>query len=1681
MSKRSSKKDSQIRPGSRSRNPTPTPIPSDENVVNPHVHGPPSPAIVQSSTQTPIRTNTERTNTPSPTHQFQISDVPEPSSHNVMFSRLPAVNSSSTHGPPSTYQPTIVQQAEEAKQHLQGILKPTMVTIGKEYVKLTNITEYELYKNKMLALAKLNGYIDYLEMNSQTVWENLIIEYGHHINLDSLYHLYRSNYTKISGMLQLSIAEIIPNYELVTNALKLKYPDFDSSNRYDRTTGGRFIIDNVNLIWKYICETYERKSIYNLITLYEQLTNLQYDENIDPNIFLSNVMSIWMRINEQLKNEVTTPGNVIPDAFLAVILLKLLPKRLNYIATILDTTDKVTPINIIKQLQTRFAQTHPTGIKLAVLNKTVSTSGNQTRSTENAANYAETTPSRKSNHEHKKHFRKKKKYHSQNSKDKIEKDSKSEKKENEDTDSSTKSVFYCTDNEDEIKEQMYQQQLCQFASYQNDQNLNQIENENSDQFQKIENSFSAIDCDEEMFSNMLCSDEDESSDEEIETSDSDQSENSSSNDSSSDSEDEIEKLKNESNATTVEASMNEEVRRMHTFKLDSGTTRHITCNPKLLVNPVKPPFAYKVKGLYGNSGEVKAIGSIELTSRVTLNNVWYIPTARTNLIAVSKITACGAKVNFEKEICTVVDKGKPCITFHRNEELYTYVHRAAYNIRRDASSIQFHEPKKTKFIPKLSDKTEDTSKLNSSSSQQNEVKKIREDLNNSRIKSKSKSSTSQYAVSNYSEETVAYYSEENSEIQNSIKNQNFEKSNSTSSIGQLWHKRLAHRNITKNMAIVMGLPPSAAITSKDCEMCALTKLTRTKMTTGKYSKASKFLQRLCIDTLGPTSTYDTTSKRKCPCPSLGECNYTLVIVDEFTRYLWTILIKSKSEIPTKLIELLKFLEIQFSTPILNIHSDCGTEFKNSELESFCKSKGINQTFTTPNSPQHNGLAERTNRTLINMVTSTLYQANLSQRFWGEAMVYCTYIYNRITNKNLNFQCPYGLANNLKEINLDKIHTFGCNVVVNYSNVIKHGKFETNTARGIFIGFSEQQNGFRILIENNNKIIISRDAKFYENDFSNVQTFKWSDSNQHKLEFIQMVEIDENSTKNVQLEYLNSKANISNSSNSLPISIINDEIEIEQQHIDDDQLSTIPEEDEDDQESITSEQNIISIPNSNTTRSGRISKPPNIYGSININDLDPMSRQQYLHGTGGDSNLAVECTSEKEIELKSSIEFETSENIKNPELIFSKFPTSTSDNYSYSTSTYDHTTYTEPTTYQQAIKCVDGHKWNDAVKAELDALKSQNVMELVPRPTKSINPLTAKWVFKLKRNEFNQPIKYKARLVARGYKQDSGIDYSEIFAPVARAKSIKLLLTIAAHHDLLMLQLDFQTAFLNSDLPDEIYLEIPEGYTIDTTEIKIKSNQNYILKLHKSLYGLKQAPYLWNQTINDLFLSLSYKQSETDNCIYYKYTSKSNVPIILSIYVDDVIILVHQDNIDIWNDDKETIKSKFKIDDIGELKWILKMKVTKDKNGNIYLDQSAYVNTIIDKYYSADQDAPTSKNPALVSINLTEPNLELKYQAKILNKNEHDQYRSLVGALLYLANTTRLDIAYIVNILCRYVSKPTNVHLKSAIHVLKYLKSTSHYSLKFTSQKINNKVQPIQVITTFSDADYAGDLSTRKST
>ncbi|KAE8954917.1 hypothetical protein PR001_g32304, partial [Phytophthora rubi] len=306
---------------------------------------------------------------------------------------------------------------------------------------------------------------------------------------------------------------------------------------------------------------------------------------------------------------------------------------------------------------------------------------------------------------------------------------------------------------------------------------------------------------------------------------------------------------------------------------------------------------------------------------------------------------------------------------------------------------------------------------------------------------------------------------------------------------------------------------------------------------------------------------------------------------------------------------------------------------------------------------------------------------------------------------------------------------------------------------------------------------------------------------------------------------------------------------------------------------------------------------------------------------------------------------------------------------------------------------DAAQWREAMDAELLSHERNGTWTLVPRGTAN-RTIGCRWVFAKKRDQHGRVVRYKARLVAKGFKQKYGIDFFETYSPVANMNSIRVVVSVCAAYEYRMEQLDADTAFLNSELKDRVYMEVPFG---------IENARDYQCQLNKAIYGLKQAASAWNKTIHRVFLGNGFKSCGADQCVYVKRSKNGFIYVCL--YVDDMIIAAKTSE-DI-REVKDALKNALKMKELGPAKFIVGMEIDHDMTaGTLKIKQTRYIDDVVERF--GQENAKPVDNPCAAGLKLSKtqsPGTDAEQNAM-----RSKPYRSLIGCLLYITTCTRPDIA-----------------------------------------------------------------------
>lgn len=373
---------------------------------------------------------------------------------------------------------------------------------------------------------------------------------------------------------------------------------------------------------------------------------------------------------------------------------------------------------------------------------------------------------------------------------------------------------------------------------------------------------------------------------------------------------------------------------------------------------------------------------------------------------------------------------------------------------------------------------------------------------------------------------------------------------------------------------------------------------------------------------------------------------------------------------------------------------------------------------------------------------------------------------------------------------------------------------------------------------------------------------------------------------------------------------------------------------------------------------------------------------------------------------------------------------------------------EPSTYIEASTCDEKLKWNEAMFAEFQQLQNNQTWVLVDLPSNR-KAIGCKWVYKVKKDASGKIQKYKARLVAQGFSQKFGTDYDEVFAPVSRQSTFRILLAMAAYADESVYHFDAKTAFLNGDLEETIFMRQPPGFVKEGEEKKVCS-------LKKSIYGLKQSARVWNRALNAVLVDAGFIQSTWDQCLYT--LRKEDGIVFILIYVDDILVCTNKPFLLEYTERK--LNENFSIENLGEISSYLGIQITK-KGSKYHLNQEAYIKKVLSEFGLNDaKESPIPLNTDYFKM----------ADSDLLPDN--NKYRKAIGSLLYIAVNTRPDVAAAVIILSQKIMKPTQNDWNEVKRIMKYLKGTSNHELQLGCSKLE--------LSGYADANWAEDTTTRKS-
>jgi hypothetical protein len=684
---------------------------------------------------------------------------------------------------------------------------------------------------------------------------------------------------------------------------------------------------------------------------------------------------------------------------------------------------------------------------------------------------------------------------------------------------------------------------------------------------------------------------------------------------------------------------------------------------------------------------------------------------------------------------------------------------------------------------------------------------------------------------------------------------------STKQDALLWHARLGHCSFDTlatmsegDFATGIEVPHKEFRKYKEdvCPACIQAKLQRMPYHPSDKEKPD-VLEHLHSDLAGPYQV-----------PSLGGAMYLWLLYDRGSALFHAVPIVHKDDVEIELPDTINRWENITGKKVKYITSDNGGEFVNTLLKQYFSGKGIEHYTSLAYEHQQNGAAENAIKQCNNLARSLLYNAGLPNQLWGEAVVHAAYLHNVTYNKQIGmtpWEKFYGQTPNLTQL-----RTFGCITYFRIPDELRK-KLDPKTGVGFYLGKAANSKAVRVLVKHpvNGRLSIKlcRDIVCVERYLTHPNVPAAQYFNRATIEDPQGL-----------LELREDWPNLAKPSQALrPFQNLAPVVHVPDADDLNNRLSDLLAALQLSGESLIDHQ-------------GASGQDPGMEALAHDgDDSGPELSQGYISYFETSRDISSETVPDKDQGL-SAEEFNNYEGHHSPLLADGKrYPSRDRhqpDRYQPSfakrvhldpplayagyamkatSHLFDHIAHSavvevdgfEPMTYYEAMQCPEWLMWKEALDSEFHSLLENKTWELVKREP-GMKVIPCKWVFKIKRDADGNVSRYKCRLVAGGHRQKFGVDYDETFAPVSKATTLRVLLSVAAFRKWKVHQLDIKTAFLHGDIDAEVFMAQPEGY---------EEGFNLVCRLLKCLYGLKQAPRAWYQKLTSMLTEMGFSASIPD--------------------------------------------------------------------------------------------------------------------------------------------------------------------------------------------------------------------------
>ena len=874
---------------------------------------------------------------------------------------------------------------------------------------------------------------------------------------------------------------------------------------------------------------------------------------------------------------------------------------------------------------------------------------------------------------------------------------------------------------------------------------------------------------------------------------------------------------------------------------------------------------------------------------------------------------------------------------------------------------------------------------------------------------------------------------------------------------ELWHHRLMHRSKHdiiewKKKDLINGHRMDFSTKHIGplpiCTHCAVTKSTRSshKRTKTDFAAMDDSIRdfTVTVDTFGPLHT-------EC-CGEYSGCRYIQTFLNIGSRNPAAAMMISKSE---ALDRLKQYAAKEIFT---HYHTDGAPELTSDNTYAFLDSQRISHSHTNPYTPEQNSHVERIQRTLDEMSAASLALANLGEEWKCHAWACAIQVFKHTpTQTDKGLMSPYEYKHG-RTGDISHFRSFGCRAWVHIPQEKRH-KGEINRAQeGMFVGYAEDQPGWKIYVFKTKETVISSDVVFDELTFpgrhASINEVNVEDSPKSPADFEYLVDRnyydpDEKAWfKTTKIRVVDGyivadRIRIGTTAKRKPgrRSIAEAPVfvrDVEEMIKEAWQARAYKLAQSSGLTSIADNQEWLRSISTTDTRRGSSSSETSEAGRGPRREREDSPDMSYPQSSRGRARIRDDEDSESPSTMAVELIENDDDILKRP-----------------------------PTSICEALLKYDAEYWREAIHEEVTYINTYAWEQIEEAPPK--RPLRTKLVFKKKIK--NGATKYKVRLVACGYDQEEGVDFTSTYSPTSRSSSFRLFCYIVLIQNMSEPKhIDVVKAYLNADIDEDIYCRPPS----DPQSVFFRGSP--VFKLKKALYGLKQSAFLWNQEISKYLVEdLHFHRLRYEQCMYMKtnldpFTQKMYDTIIL-VYVDDLVIASQSDKYrDFYI---ECISNRFDTTDEGFLKEYLGVHVEFSfRNGRrkVTMDQMKYIEAKLVEF--GMQLCRGAVTPLTRGVRFS--------QQETLGRIDFP-YRQMLGSLIHAMNWTRPDLAYAINMLSRFAARPTLRATNEIVRVFQYLQRTKDFRLTYDVDCINYEANDFNFrLFAFSDSDYAGCIDTARS-